>query len=83
MDEFERLGKTKMMKKTSYYIQKFFDHKIKVCLMYAFAAILIASPLPDEAGIILLAGLTKIKAFALGVISIICNTAGILILLLI
>jgi uncharacterized membrane protein YdjX (TVP38/TMEM64 family) len=49
--------------------------------MYAFAGILIASPLPDEAGVIMLAGLTKIKTWALAIISIILNTIGILIML--
>jgi len=49
--------------------------------LYIIAAILIASPLPDEAGITILAGLTKIKAYAVAIISIILNTIGILILL--
>ena len=51
--------------------------------MYAVAGLIIASPLPDEAGIILLAGLTKIKASILAPISLAMNTLGILILLLI
>jgi hypothetical protein len=81
MDEFQRLKSTKIMKSVSTLIDKTLGHKIKIYLMYTFAGILIASPLPDEAGIILLAGLTKIKTGVLAVISLIFNTIGILILL--
>jgi len=81
MDEFERLKKTKALKEIAYLMEKYLGHKIKVYLMYAFAGILIASPLPDEAGIMMLAGLTKIKTKPLAVISFVMNTLGILILL--
>jgi len=81
MDEFERLKRTKIMKKLSELIEKTLGHKIKIYLMYIFAGILIASPLPDEAGVIMLAGLTKIKSNILAIISFILNTTGILILL--
>ncbi|MEM0372859.1 MAG: hypothetical protein QXO69_03425 [archaeon] len=57
--------------------------KIKSYLLYAFAGIAIASPLPDELGIILLAGLTRIKQKKLAVISFALNTLGILALILI
>lgn len=82
MDEFQRLKKTLIIKKVSLLIDETFGHKIKIYIMYAFAGILIASPLPDEAGVIMLAGLTKIKANILAIISFVLNTAGILILLL-
>ena len=49
--------------------------------MYAFVGILIASPLPDEIGVIMLAGLTKINFKILAIISFILNTLGILIIL--
>jgi len=48
-----------------------------------YLGILIASPLPDEAGVIMLAGLTKIKSNVFAILSFSLNTAGILILLLI
>jgi hypothetical protein len=80
-DEFQRLEKTKLMQKTARLIEKSFGHKIRMYLMYTIAGIFIASPLPDEAGIIMLAGLTKIKVGILAVISFILNTIGILILL--
>jgi len=71
--EFERLKKTKIIKKINSHL----DHII----LYILAAILIASPLPDEAGITIIAGLTKIKTLAIVAISIALNTIGILILL--
>jgi len=58
------------------------NEKIRIYLMYAFAGILIASPLPDEAGVTMLAGLTKISVKSLALISFILNTLGIIILLM-
>lgn len=81
MDEFQRLKKTSIIKKVSMLIDETLGHKIKVYFIYAFAGIFIASPLPDEAAIIMLAGLTKIKLNILAIISFVMNTAGILILL--
>ncbi|MEM4230818.1 MAG: hypothetical protein QXF25_03005 [Candidatus Pacearchaeota archaeon] len=83
MDEFKRLQKTKAIKEMSRMIDYGLGHKIKIYLMYAFAGFLIASPLPDEAGVIILAGLTKIKPSRLAIIGWICNTLGILVLLMI
>ena len=80
-DEFKRLRNSKAIVKIKRVIERSFSEKIKVYLMYAFAGILIASPLPDEAGVIMLAGLTKISAKSLALISFILNTFGIIILL--
>ena len=79
--EFRRLERTKMVKKVKYLIDTYLGHKIKLYLLYAFAGVAIASPLPDEAGVILLAGFTKIKIKILAMLSFILNTLGILILL--
>jgi hypothetical protein len=81
MDEFKRIENTKLSKKTGEFIKKSIGKKAKFYLMYAFAGIIIASPLPDEAGVTLLAGLTHIKISALAKISLLMNTLGILILL--
>jgi len=83
MDEFNRLKKTKLIRNIQKLIEKKLGHKIRIYLMYAFAGFLIASPLPDEAGVTMLAGLTTIKAFTLARISYILNSLGILILLII
>lgn len=80
-DEFKRLSKTKTMKSIGLLIQRSLGVKIKVYLMYVFAGILIASPLPDEIGVIMLVGLTKINFKILAIISFILNTLGILIIL--
>jgi len=80
-DEFYRLRHTKAIRKVEHLIETMIGHKIKMYLMYVFAGFLIASPLPDEAGVVMLAGLTKIKTGALAILSFILNTLGILVLL--
>jgi uncharacterized membrane protein YdjX (TVP38/TMEM64 family) len=81
MDEFGRLKKTRAINGISSFIEKNVGKKAQLYLMYAFAGILIASPLPDEAGVTMLAGLIKIKERALALVSFILNTIGILIIL--
>ncbi|MBS3083383.1 hypothetical protein J4423_01115 [Candidatus Pacearchaeota archaeon] len=80
-DEFKRLRKTRTIKGMGYLIQRSVGERIKVYLMYVFAGILIASPLPDEIGVVMLAGLTKINFKVLAILSFILNTLGILIIL--
>lgn len=80
-DEFNNLKKSRYAQKISSLIDKNLNQRIKIYVMYAFAGILIASPLPDEAGILLLAGLTKIKISILAILSFLLNTSGIIILL--
>lgn len=81
MDEFRRLEKTKPILS----INKLFSskplYKIRIYLLYAFIGIVIASPLPDELGVSMLAGLTKIKIDILVIMSFVLNTLGILILI--
>ncbi|HVY01523.1 MAG TPA: hypothetical protein VHA12_02050 [Candidatus Nanoarchaeia archaeon] len=82
MPELRKLMKNKTFKLiTEHKIP--FKTKIKNYFMYAFSGIIIASPLPDEIGITMLASISKINAFTLAIISFICNTLGILIILLI
>jgi uncharacterized membrane protein YdjX (TVP38/TMEM64 family) len=83
MDEFKRLENTKLLKEINHLIASHIKHKIKVYLLYIFAGILIASPLPDEAGVLVLAGFSHIKIKMFMLISFIFNTSGILIMLLI
>jgi hypothetical protein len=71
------LRKEKISVKTKKIIRKILDKKLRTYLMYIFAGGLIASPLPDEAGVILLAGLTKIKPRILAIIGFILNSLGI------
>lgn len=81
-DEFKRLRNSKTFVGITRLIERNIKEKIRIYLMYAFAGILIASPLPDEAGVTMLAGLTKINAKSLALISFILNTLGITIILL-
>src|SRR3989338_4465166 len=80
-DEFKKLRNSKTFVKITRLIERSIKEKIRIYLMYAFAGILIASPLPDEAGVTMLAGLTKISVKILTIVSFILNTLGILILL--
>jgi len=82
-DEFNRLKDTKLLKKMKRLTENNIMKKIKVYILYGFAGILIASPLPDEFGVTLLAGLSAIKLRTLAIISFLLNTLGIIILLLI
>jgi hypothetical protein len=83
MDEFERLEKTAPIKKINYLLSTRFISKIKIYVLYVFAGIIIASPLPDELGVSMLAGLTRIKIHTLAIISFIMNSVGIFVILLI
>ncbi len=80
-DEFEQFERTRFAKQINSIITHTFGGRIKAYLTYVLAGFLIASPLPDEAGIILLAGLTKIKPVHLAAVSFCLNTIGILALL--
>ena len=80
-DEFNKLKKEKAIKKFNQIIGTGFGGEVRKYLMYIFAGILIASPLPDEAGVTMLAGLTKIKQSVLAIIGFTLNTIGIIFLL--
>ena len=82
-DEFDHLKNTKLLKRMKLLTENNIIKKVKVYLLYGFAGILIASPLPDEFGVTLLAGLSSIRLRTLAIISFILNTLGIIILLLI
>ncbi|MEM4152506.1 MAG: hypothetical protein QXK80_00055 [Candidatus Pacearchaeota archaeon] len=81
IDEFNLLKKTKFVVGVSNSIEKIFGKQVKVMLAYLLAGVFIASPLPDEAGVIMIAGLTKIKQSVFITISFVLNTIGILLLL--
>ncbi|MBU3912995.1 MAG: hypothetical protein KKB21_00825 [Nanoarchaeota archaeon] len=79
--EFNLLKKNKTVIKTGNLIERSVGKRIQMYLMYTFAGILIASPLPDEAGIIMLAGLTQIDEKTVAKLGFALNTIGILALL--
>jgi hypothetical protein len=83
MDEFKRIKKTKPIRYVNRLLELSFGHKIRNYLLYIFAGLVIASPLPDELGVTMLAGLSRIKPIYLSILSFILNSSGILIILLI
>ena len=80
-DEFERLEKTKFFKKISNLIKNNINAKLRFYLLYIFAGFVIASPLPDEIGVTMLAGLGHIRPLPFAILSLIFNTLGILFIL--
>ncbi len=83
MDEFRRLEHTMPLKKVQTLFHIKLKNKLQIYILYIFAGIIIASPLPDEIGVSMLAGLTHIKTGVFTLVSILCNTIGIGIFLLI
>lgn len=81
MNEFKELEKAKTIQKIEKRIKKNKSIIIRHYLLYVFAGILIATPLPDEIGVSMLAGLTTIKPKKLVIISFILHTTAIFLIL--
>lgn len=81
MDEFKRLEKTIIVKDVSHVLSRKPFSKIKAYILYLFAGLIISSPLPDELGVSMLAGLTHVRINTLAAISFVMNTLGIFIML--
>ncbi len=81
MNEFKEIEKTKTIKKIEHLLKKNKNIIISHYLLYVFAGILIATPLPDEIGVSMLAGLTTIKPKTLAIISFILHTTAIFLIL--
>jgi hypothetical protein len=82
-DEFKRLKKTKAIKEIEGIVKKNKHVLIRHYLLFIFAGIIIASPLPDEIGVSMLAGITTVKALNLAVIGFFLHSAAIFLILLI
>ena len=76
-DEVKLLSKEKIVLEIEETIPK----KIRKYLAILFAGFIIASPLPDEVGVSMLAGVTKISTKVFMVVSFVMNTLGILVML--
>jgi hypothetical protein len=74
MDEFRELERKKVIKKIEKIVQNNKHVLIRHYLLYIFAGIILATPLPDELGVSMLAGLTTIKPLKLAVISFLLHT---------
>lgn len=78
-DEINNLSKEHFFIKIRKKIPKF----LKKYLILLFGFLFIASPLPDEIGVSILAGMTNINSKLFSILSYILNTLGIFIILLI
>jgi hypothetical protein len=83
MDEIKRLERTKLVREVENHTIHHLKKHFKIYLMYIFAGFIIASPLPDEVGVVMLAGLTKIRQSIFIPMSYVLHVLGILLLLLI
>lgn len=77
MDEFREIEETKPMKKFEHLINTKIRKKIKLYLLYVFSGLIIASPLPDEFGVALLAGVGHIKTHTFTILSLFVNAVAI------
>ena len=78
-DEIDRLSHEKIINQINHKVPLLF----KRYLIAIFAGFIIASPLPDEIGVSLLACTTKISTRTFAILSYVLNTAGIFVVLLI
>ena len=79
MDEFKSLRKN--FKIRSHWHYKFFKSKTRLYITYVLVGIILASPLPDEVGVSLLSGFTKVKFWVFALLSFLMNSIGIFIML--
>ncbi len=82
-DELKRLEKTYIIKEIEYLVDKEFDKRVRLYLLYVLAGILIASPLPDGIADTILGGFTKINPYMFAVFSFCFSFIGISLMLMI
>ena len=75
--EFDELNHEKIIKTIKNAIEHNKNILIRHYLLYIFAGILIATPLPDEMGVSMLAGLTTIRPLKLALISFVLHSIAI------
>lgn len=81
-DEFDKLKLSKIFMWLREKFDKHFKEEAKKYTLWVIAGFLIASPLPDEFGVSLLSGFTKINEKIFAIISYSLNTLGIFLILL-
>lgn len=82
MDEFKLLRHSSFISHIATGVRMIVPKKLRSFLVYVLVVVIIASPLPDELGVALLAGFTKVHPYGFMVMSYIGNTLGIFLLLL-
>ena len=81
MDEFTRLEHTKGFRWFERLLYRAVPVKLHTLLLFLVAFVFIASPLPDEIGVTLIAGFTSISHKGLAVVSFLANSLGIFVFL--
>lgn len=82
-DEIHRLRATRFFR----WLESLLHHeklseRIRQYLLWSFAGIIIASPLPDEIGVSLVSGITRIEIRKFAVMSFVLNTVGVFVILM-
>ena len=83
IDEFKKLEKTNAIKFLDKEAKKEIPRKIRNYLLFILAGFVIASPFPDEIGVVMIAGLNRIKFIPFVISSFFLKYFGILAILLI
>ena len=78
MDEIMRLERARSFKKTENFVLSFFPSTFKLHMMYVVAGFMIASPLPDEIGVAMIAGTKSVKIEKFVILSFIMKFIGVL-----
>lgn len=82
-NEFKKLKDSSFIKHISSMIEAVVPNRLRSFLVYILVILIIASPLPDELGIALLAGFTKVHPYGFMTMCYLGNILGIYLLLLI
>jgi len=75
--ELRRLKRTKLFREAGNWVHHSLPRKIYLSLMYTFAGLIIATPLPDEIGVGVIAGFTEVRPIFLTIISFILHSLAI------
>ncbi len=82
-EELHRLRSTVILQRLhALFHHQSIPERVRQYILWSFAGLVIASPLPDEFGVVLLGGVTNIDSRWFGILCFTLNTAGILLILL-
>lgn len=82
-DELRRLRNSLILRKLHALLHhEGLSERIRLYLLWSFAGLIIASPLPDEIGVTLVSGITNIESRKFSILCFSCNTLGVLFILL-
>ena len=76
-DEFERLLLTRPLQALKLFLQDHLQTSFRKYLLWSVAGFIIASPLPDEIGVTLLSGFSRINKLVFSLIGFSANTIGV------